>query len=168
MERRHFLKYGTVAGTAFILKKDRSSDTGPEQERPNEQIEKVKRAMLSMQRQAWEQGVAAQAILESGGDVDLVVLMAREAVLRRWEDGRLGQVCDNHGVTDPGANGEAVLFAAKVAALAKIDSLGLVRGVCGSPEFSSPGVATEGQAFCLLMEAARADLNRFTTGREGA
>ncbi len=358
MERRHFLKYGTAAGGAFILKKDRSSGTGPEQEKPNEQIEKVKRAMLSMQRQAWEQGVAAQAILESGGDVDLVVLMAKEAVLRRWEDGRLGQVCDNHGVTDPGANGEAVLFAAKVtgdkllrnaadrmleyflqrapkssegvlyhidnkpqvwidsmymappflavagrpdeavkqiegmrrllwnpekrlfshiwddgrhdferkdfwgvgngwaaagmsrviralptemtgekarlvgyvkdvidgclacqrpdglfhdvldnpqtfvetnlaqmlaysiyrgllggwlgkihlkqadrmreAALAKVDSLGLVQGVCGSPEFSSPGVATEGQAFCLLMEAARGDLDRFPTGREGA
>ena len=69
--------------------------------------------MLSMQRMAWEQGTAAQAILE-WGDSDLVVLMAKEAVLRISEDGRLGQINDNHGVTDPGSNGEAVLFAAKL------------------------------------------------------
>jgi unsaturated rhamnogalacturonyl hydrolase len=75
-------------------------------------IEKVKLAMLTMQRHAWEQGVAAQALLELGED-ELVVLMAKEAVIRISDDGRLGQVCDNHGVTDPGANGEAVLFAAR-------------------------------------------------------
>jgi rhamnogalacturonyl hydrolase YesR len=74
-------------------------------------IEKVKLAMLTMQRHAWEQGVAAQALLELGDD-ELVVLMAKEAVIRISDDGRLGQVCDNHGVTDPGANGEAVLYAA--------------------------------------------------------
>jgi unsaturated rhamnogalacturonyl hydrolase len=76
-------------------------------------VEKVKMAMLSMQRHAWEQGVAMQAMLE-WGDRDLVVMMAREAVLRIWPDGRLGQVCDNHGVTDPGSNGEGVIFAARV------------------------------------------------------
>jgi len=53
----------------------------------------------------WEQRI--------GGDgSDLVTLMAKEAVVRVYDDGRLGQVCDNHGVTDPGANGEAVLHAA--------------------------------------------------------
>jgi unsaturated rhamnogalacturonyl hydrolase len=76
-------------------------------------VDKVKLAMLSMQRMAWEQGTAAQAILE-WGDPDLVVLMAKEAVIRISEDGRLGQINDNHGVTDPGSNGEAVLYAAKV------------------------------------------------------
>lgn len=40
----------------------------------------------------------------------------------------------------------------------KVDSLGYVNDVCGSPFFQSPGVATEGQAFFLLMEAARRDL----------
>ena len=74
-------------------------------------VEKVKMAMLSMQRHAWEQGVAMQALLE-WGDRDMVVMMAREAVLRISPDGRLGQVWDNHGVTDPGSNGEGVLFAA--------------------------------------------------------
>ncbi len=32
----------------------------------NERIQKVKLAMLAMQRRAWEQGVAAQALLELG------------------------------------------------------------------------------------------------------
>ncbi|MGB4704472.1 MAG: glycoside hydrolase family 88 protein [Candidatus Saccharicenans sp.] len=40
----------------------------------------------------------------------------------------------------------------------KVDSYGYVNDVCGSPLFQSPGVATEGQAFFLLMEAARRDL----------
>lgn len=75
-------------------------------------VQRVKLAMLTMQRHAWEQGVAAQALLELG-DEDLVILMAKEAVIRVWDDGRLGQVCDNHGVTDPGANGEPVLHAAR-------------------------------------------------------
>ncbi len=44
----------------------------------------------------------------------------------------------------------------RTAALAKVDAEGCVQGVCGSPTFDRPGRATEGQAFCLLMEAARA------------
>ena len=75
-------------------------------------VEKVKLSMLAMQREAWEQGVAMQAILE-WGDRDMVVRMARGAMLRVYPDGRLGMVSDNHGVTDPAANGEGVLFAAK-------------------------------------------------------
>ncbi len=51
-------------------------------------IQKVKYAMLSLQRAAWEQGVAAQALLELG-ETNLVVLMAQEAVLRQSPDGRL-------------------------------------------------------------------------------
>ncbi len=75
-------------------------------------VAKVTRAMLTMQRHAWEQGVAMQALLE-WGERDLVIMMAREAVLRIWPDGRLGQVWDNHGVTDPASNGEGVLWAAR-------------------------------------------------------
>lgn len=76
-------------------------------------IQKVTRALLAMQRHSWEQGVAAQAFLESG-ETELVVLMAVEAVLRQREDGRLGVVGPNHSVTDPAANGEPVLYAAQV------------------------------------------------------
>lgn len=75
-------------------------------------IEKVKLAMLTRQRYAWEQGVAAQALLELG-ESDLVILMAKEAVLRQALDGRLGVVGDDVAVTDPAVNGEAVLFAAQ-------------------------------------------------------
>ncbi len=43
------------------------------------------------------------------------------------------------------------------AANKKVDEYGLVRGVCGAPDFDKPGVAPEGQAFYLLMEAAAAN-----------
>lgn len=76
-------------------------------------IDKVKCALLAMQRHSWEQGVAAQGFLELGDD-DTVILMAKEAVLRQREDGRLGVVGPNHAVTDPAANGEPVLYAAKL------------------------------------------------------
>jgi len=77
-----------------------------------ERIEKVVNAMLSMQRRAWEQGVAAQALLELGR-TDLVVLLAKDSVVNQLKDGRLGLNEGNSPVTDPASNGEPVLFAAK-------------------------------------------------------
>ena len=79
----------------------------------NERIPKVVKAMLAMQRRAWEQGVAAQALLELG-ETELVVLLAKDAVVNQLKDGRLGLNEGNAPVTDPAANGEPVLFAAKV------------------------------------------------------
>jgi unsaturated rhamnogalacturonyl hydrolase len=78
----------------------------------SEIVDKVKQALLAMQRHSWEQGVAAQAFLELG-ETEVVIVMAREAVLRQREDGRLAVVGGNHAVTDPAANGEPVLYAAK-------------------------------------------------------
>ena len=76
---------------------------------PLEKIrEKVKTAMLSMQRASWEQGVAAQALLESG-EYEIVYLMAKEAALRQTTEGRLSVVYSDNGVTDPAASGEMVL-----------------------------------------------------------
>lgn len=75
-------------------------------------VDKVKASMLAMQREAWEQGVAMQALLE-WGDRESVLRLAHGALLRVYGDGRLGMVSDNHGVTDPAANGEGLLFAAK-------------------------------------------------------
>jgi unsaturated rhamnogalacturonyl hydrolase len=75
-------------------------------------VNRVKLAMLTMQRASWEQGVAAQALLELG-EIDLVVLMAREAVLRQSPDGRLALLASNDNVTDPAANGVPVLYAAR-------------------------------------------------------
>jgi len=74
--------------------------------------DRVARAMLSMQRAAWEQGVAAQAFLERG-DMDMVVLFAREAALRQSADGRLANFGEPDNVTDMAANGEPVLRAAQ-------------------------------------------------------
>lgn len=44
----------------------------------------------------------------------------------------------------------------RTAVLDKVDKFGLVQGVCGAPTFDKAGVAPEGQAFFLLMEAAAA------------
>lgn len=41
------------------------------------------------------------------------------------------------------------------AALATTDQWGFVRDVCGSPRFNAAGTAAEGQAWAILMEAAR-------------
>jgi len=43
----------------------------------------------------------------------------------------------------------------RAAVRARVDRDGFVQGVCGAPGFDRPGVAAEGQAFFLLMEAAR-------------
>ena len=75
-------------------------------------VNRVKLAMLTMQRMSWEQGVAAQALLELG-EIDLAVLMAREAVLRQLPDGRLAGVGSEIAVTDPASNGVPVLYAAR-------------------------------------------------------
>lgn len=76
-------------------------------------IKKVSLALLSMQRYSWEQGVAAQAFLELG-ETETTIMLARDAALRQSADGRLAILRDNDGVTDPAANGEAVLAAARI------------------------------------------------------
>jgi rhamnogalacturonyl hydrolase YesR len=42
----------------------------------------------------------------------------------------------------------------RAAAREKMDAFGYVQGVCGAPNFDRPGTAAEGQAFCMMMEAA--------------
>jgi unsaturated rhamnogalacturonyl hydrolase len=116
MKRRQVLKDIIVAGAASgaltAIGRPEAGLTAGTDGDAAPLVEKVKWAMLAMQREAWEQGVAMQALLE-WGERDMVVRMAHGAVLRIYPDGRLGQVSDNHGVSDPGANGEGVLFAAK-------------------------------------------------------
>ena len=75
-------------------------------------VEEVKMAMLSLQRATWEQGVAMQAMLESG-ETDLVILMAKDAVLRQSQDGRLAMLGEEFALSDAASPGEAVLWAAK-------------------------------------------------------
>jgi rhamnogalacturonyl hydrolase YesR len=116
MRRRDALKDllagSAAAGTLVAIGPAGAAGGGqPAPEREN-LVEKVKMSMLAMQREAWEQGVGMQALLE-WGDREGVLRMAHGAMLRIYDDGRLGMVSDNHGVTDPAANGEGVLFAAQ-------------------------------------------------------
>lgn len=117
MKRRNFILKSSVFGSSFIMvplscstryrKAKHSSDP------VDNVLHKVKTAMLSMQRASWEQGLAAQAFLESSED-DMVILMAGESVLRQTEEGRLAVLYHDNGVTDPAASGEAVLYAARL------------------------------------------------------
>ena len=75
-------------------------------------LEKVKSMMIAMQRHPWEQGVCAQAFLESG-DSDIAIQLAYEAVHRQSEDGRPAILGDLNAVTDPVSCGEVILYAAK-------------------------------------------------------
>ena len=75
-------------------------------------IEKVKRAMLAMARQCWEQGVAAQAMLELG-DMETMRLMARDCVVRQNADGRLCDVETTPAIVDPAVCVEPVLAAGR-------------------------------------------------------
>jgi unsaturated rhamnogalacturonyl hydrolase len=108
---KSLLAAGAAAGPVALWTGKAAGAPGTGTNTADPLVEKVRTAMLTMQRHAWEQGVAAQALLELGEE-DLVTLMSKEALVRVSDDGRLGQVSDNHGVTDPGANGEAVLHAA--------------------------------------------------------
>lgn len=78
----------------------------------NQRIQRVIKAMLAMQRRAWEQGVAAQALLELK-ETELAILLAKDAVVNQSKDGRLGLNGDKGPVADPAVNGEPVWFAAK-------------------------------------------------------
>lgn len=42
----------------------------------------------------------------------------------------------------------------RAAARAKMDAHGFVQGACSAPDFDRPGISTEAQSFCVLMEVA--------------
>jgi unsaturated rhamnogalacturonyl hydrolase len=72
--------------------------------------DRVWTALLAMQRQSWEQGVTAQAALDTGR-TDLAALLAEAAVTRQSADGRLADVDQETGAVNGAACGEAVLRA---------------------------------------------------------
>ena len=105
---------GGILGLSTLASGREESQANPSMpaDADNARLQKVRSAMLAMQRRAWEQGTAAQALLELG-ETDLVVLLAKDAVVNQLKDGRLGLNEGNAPVCDPAANGEPVLFAAK-------------------------------------------------------
>jgi unsaturated rhamnogalacturonyl hydrolase len=72
-------------------------------------LKKVKMATLAMQRKDWEQGVVAQAFLESG-DTLTAVQMAKAAIIYAQPDGRLA-VLGQSGLIDCAMLGEALYIA---------------------------------------------------------
>jgi unsaturated rhamnogalacturonyl hydrolase len=74
---------------------------------------KVKMAMLSMQKQNWEHGIASQAFVENG-DEGMMILMAKEAVIRQGGDGRLAVLGTANGINDSATPLEAVLRTAEI------------------------------------------------------
>lgn len=125
--------------------------------------------MLCIQRFQWEQGCAAQEYLKS---------MLNGCLRYQHEDGFFHDILDDptsfvetnagqmfayaiyRGVKSGYLNRTYLCYAdkARAAAHSMVDELGFVRGVCGMPRFQAPGVAPEGQAFFILMEAAARDL----------
>ncbi len=79
----------------------------------NQTIEKVKMAMLTMQRHSWEQGTAMQGLLEIG-DTTNFLLMVNDVVLRSKPDGRLAMVYSDFNIADPAVNGPGVLAAFEI------------------------------------------------------
>ncbi len=75
----------------------------------------VKQALLGMARQCWEQGLAAQAMLETG-DEEMLVLMAHDCVVRQNPDGRLCDVESTPALVDPAVCVEPVLAAGRITA----------------------------------------------------
>jgi unsaturated rhamnogalacturonyl hydrolase len=115
MQRRRFLLGMPISGFALgisapLIEGCADQEKGSLNSRST--LERVKLAMLSMQRAAWEQGVAMQAMLETG-ESELVILMAKEAVLRQTTDGRLAMLGEEFALSDAASPGEAVLWAAK-------------------------------------------------------
>lgn len=62
-------------------------------------VENIKQAMFCMTRQCWEQGIFAQAMLETE-DYDNLALVAYDIVLRQSDDGRLCNIENTPAVTD--------------------------------------------------------------------
>lgn len=120
MERRNFITNLSGIGLLASLPAGLLSSCKSQEKEKSETsfadkpiIEKVKLAMLSMQRATWEQGVAMQALMEAGEN-EMVVLMAKEAVLRQKEDGRVAMLGEEFALSDAASPGEAILFAAKL------------------------------------------------------
>ncbi|MFI7210030.1 glycoside hydrolase family 88 protein [Micromonospora maritima] len=73
--------------------------------------DRVLLALLTMQRESWEQGITGQALLDLGRS-EAAVLVADAAVTRRRPDGRLGESPGSVGAVNGAACGEVVRYAA--------------------------------------------------------
>jgi rhamnogalacturonyl hydrolase YesR len=120
MKRRHFIGVSSLAIPALTgFMSCKNGIVNHEDSAQNKSglfadplIEKAMLAMICMQRMAWEQGTASQALI-AVDKKDLAILFAKDAIVRQTKEGRLGIVGNDPGVTDPASNGEAVMLAFK-------------------------------------------------------
>ena len=120
MKRRHFITAASLAmpllgATAMgreITEGNGVADRSRLDVLSDPKVVQAMLAMLAMQRMAWEQGTASQALIAVGRK-DLAILFAKDALVRQTAEGRLGILGNDPGVTDPASNGEAVLLAWK-------------------------------------------------------
>jgi rhamnogalacturonyl hydrolase YesR len=113
MNRRSFLSVATVVGaeslaSASSFAREATSSNKAESTR---RIERATAAGLAMQRRDWEQGIFAQALMQSGQRERLIQL-TKAAMVLQTPDGRMG-VVGNGGPTDPAMGGAAYAQAAK-------------------------------------------------------
>ena len=116
MIRRDFLIKSGLLGGALLVSPavSCSNRNGKESEDFYTPVRrKVKMAMLSLQKQNWEHGIATQAFVEIG-DETMMILMAREAVVRQGADGRLAVISNANGINDSATPLEAVLRTAEI------------------------------------------------------
>ncbi len=102
--------------SVLILSLIGSSSYGQKSDHPpcdEKTVEKVKTAMLCMQRYSWEHGTAMQGMLEIGDTIKLLI-MARESVQRDKPDGRLSMVGSDKNIADTGVNGLGVIAAYRI------------------------------------------------------
>jgi rhamnogalacturonyl hydrolase YesR len=115
MNRRRFLQAATVLGVQGVTAQAVTATAeAPAAKPPSEsarRLAKAKAAAMAMERRDWEQGILAQALMETG-DREAVILLTKAAIVQRAPDGRLGVVIAG-GTTDPAMGGPAYAKAAE-------------------------------------------------------
>ena len=117
--RRGFIADLSLLGGATLLSGcSAATSTNKEQSSESTLSEKVKMAMLAMQRASWEQGTAIQAAVE-GNDLMMLHLLVTEAILRQSADGRTCMLGSSSNVTDPIAAGPGIMKCYELTGLQK-------------------------------------------------
>ncbi|MFG3599807.1 hypothetical protein [Micromonospora chersina] len=133
--------------------------------------DRVLAALLTMQRQSWEQGVTGHALLDLGLG-DLAVLVADAAVTRQHPDGRLGDVSGEAGAVNGAACGEVVRYAATTDGdprfTAALDAHGWYAALTGVADGWLPASWLGTGAELLAAARRRVDRRGRVTGVSGA
>ena len=114
MNRRTFLSAAAVAGAQGLVPGTLAASVAETQagatSESAQRIEKATQAALTMQRKDWEQGIFAQALMQSG-QRERLIQVTRAAMVQQTPDGRMGVVVAG-GPTDPAMGGAAYKQAA--------------------------------------------------------